>query len=84
MSMADDCCLSSKSGSHRRTATLQVVRYFGAGPAEGDGEEQHITTTEEGLEKLAGQHQLLGFRLLPEVMEFVLDVGAEIDFDEYG
>src|SRR3954447_940156 len=26
------------SGSHRPTATLQVVRYFGAGPAAGDGE----------------------------------------------
>ncbi len=33
---------------------------------------------------MPGQHQLLGWRLRREVMEFLLDIGAEMDFDEYG
>jgi hypothetical protein len=65
-------------------ASLSVVRYFGAWLAEDEGEEEELTVTPDGLEKLPGQHQLLGWHLSREVMEFLLDVGAEMDFDEYG
>ena len=61
-------------------AWLQLVRYFGAE----DGEEEIIDETPEGLVKLAGQHQLLGWHLHRNVLTFLHDVGAEIDADEYG
>jgi hypothetical protein len=61
-------------------AWLQIVRYFNAEA----GEEEEITVTEDGLEKLSGQHQLLGWHLDREVIAFLADVGAEFDADEYG
>jgi hypothetical protein len=61
-------------------AWLQLVRYFGAA----DGEEEIIDETPEGLVKLSGQHQLLGWHLHRDVLAFLHDVGAEIDADEYG
>ena len=61
-------------------AWLQIVRYFGAE----DGEEEVIDETPEGLVKLSGQHQLLGWHLHRDTLEFLNDVGAEIDADEYG
>jgi hypothetical protein len=60
--------------------TLQVVRYFGFD----DGEKEGLTVTADGLEKLSGQHQLLGWHLSAEVMSFLVNLGAEIDADEYG
>jgi hypothetical protein len=65
------------------TAELQVVRYFGGWLEDGEGEEEEITEI-DGLTKLPGQHQLLGWHLSGHVLAFLLDVGAEIDFDEYG
>jgi len=65
-------------------AVLGVVRYFGAWLADGDGEEEDLAIGPDGWEKLPGQHQLLGWHLPREVMEFLLDLGAEMDFDEYG
>ncbi len=70
--------------THGVTAMLQVVRYLGAWLDDDDGEEEEITVTEDGLEKLPGQHQLLGWGLDADVLAFLLDVGAEIDVDEYG
>ena len=64
-------------------AVLQVVRYFGAWLADDEGEEEELTIVGD-LEKLPGQHQLLGWHLRREVMEFLLDVNAEMNFDEYG
>ena len=64
-------------------AVLQVVRYFGAWLADDEGEEEELTVV-GNLEKLPGQHQLLGWHLRREVMEFLLDVNAEMNFDEYG
>jgi Domain of unknown function (DUF4279) len=58
---------------------LEVVRYFGAE----DGEEEVIDVV-DGLEKLAGQHQLLGWELKRDVLEFVCDVDADLWVDEYG
>jgi hypothetical protein len=56
-----------------------VVRYFGAE----DGEEEVIDVV-HGLEKLAGQYQLLGWELKRDVLEFVCDVAADLWVDEYG
>lgn len=61
-------------------AWLQLVRTFFAD----DGEEEMIDKTHEGLVKLSGQHQLLGWHLHRNVLTFLHDVGADIDADEYG
>jgi hypothetical protein len=61
-------------------AWLQLVRYFDAE----DGEEEIIDETPEGLVKLSGQHQLLGWHLDRDTLTFLYDVGAEFDADEYG
>ncbi len=61
-------------------AWLQFVRTFGTE----DGEEEIIDETPEGLVKLSGQHQLLGWHLHRDTLAFLHDVGAEIDADEYG
>jgi hypothetical protein len=66
-----------KSGEAK--AWLQIVRSFNAA----DGEEEEIT--EDGdLVKLSGQHQLLGWHMDGATVRFLVDVGAEIDCDEYG
>ncbi|SNS70524.1 DUF4279 domain-containing protein [Actinomadura mexicana] len=59
--------------------TLQVVRVF-EGP---QGEEEDLTSPVEGLEKLAGQHQMLGWHLDARTLEFLRRAGAELDVDEY-
>ncbi|WP_328426277.1 DUF4279 domain-containing protein [Micromonospora sp. NBC_00389] len=58
---------------------LQVVRVF----EHPDGEEEDVTTPVEGLEKLPGQHQLLGWHLDARVLEFLRLTRAELDVDEY-
>jgi len=65
------------------TATLQVVRRFN----DPEGEEERLDTVSAELgklEKLPGQHQLLGWHIGQEVIDFVSATGAEIDLDEYG
>jgi hypothetical protein len=62
------------------TTGLRVVRYFNAE----DGEEEDLGPTVDGLEKLAGQHQLLGWNLRTETLAFLIAVGADLDVDEYG
>ena len=59
-------------------ASLNVVRYF-----DDEGKEEDLSPV-GGLEKLPGQHQLLGWHLDSAAMRFLLKVGAELDFDEYG
>jgi Domain of unknown function (DUF4279) len=66
------------------SATLHVVRYLGARLDDDEGEEEDITVTDDGMEKLPGQHQLLGWHLRTDALAFLLHVGAEIDVDEYG
>ncbi len=59
-------------------ATMQIVRYFD----NTWGQEEKLVKI-DGLEKLPGQHQLLGWRLDAETIEFLHDINAELDVDEY-
>ncbi|NDU77451.1 DUF4279 domain-containing protein [Actinomadura sp. DSM 109109] len=61
-----------------RAGTLQVVRVF-EGP---DGEEESGRPV-HGLERLAGQHQLLGWHLDARTLEFLRLARSELDVDEY-
>jgi hypothetical protein len=65
--------------SDHTTAWLQIVRNFNTD----DGEDE-VIDVDDGLEKLAGQHQLLGWHLNRDVLDFLSEVGAELDADEYG
>jgi uncharacterized protein DUF4279 len=64
---------------HGVSAVVQVVRYFN----DEEGEEEDKAAETHGLKKLEGQHQLLGWHLSKEVLEFLTDVRAELDIDEY-
>jgi len=59
-------------------AELQIVRRFN----DPEGEEEHPETFGE-LQKLPGQHQLLGWHLDRDTVGFLLAVGASLDVDEY-
>ncbi|MGI5200789.1 DUF4279 domain-containing protein [Spirillospora sp. CA-108201] len=61
------------------TGTLQVVRVF----EDPEGEEDDLTGPGEGMEKLAGQHRLLGWHLDARTLEFLRLTRAELDVDEY-
>jgi hypothetical protein len=61
-------------------AVLQVVRYFD----DPDGEEEELSPPDAELQKLSGQHQLLGWHLDREVLDFLMATGASLDVDEYG
>lgn len=58
---------------------IQVVRYFD--DPEGDDEEP---VPDGDLEKLAGQHQHLGFHLDPDLMFRLHALSCALDVDEYG
>lgn len=60
-------------------SVLQVVRVF----EHPHGEEEDLTSPFEGLQKLPGQHQLLGWHLDVRVLEFLRLTRAELDVDEY-
>jgi hypothetical protein len=66
---------------------LAIVRFFGDEDGE-DGEEESLETViAEGgavLERLAGQHQLLGWHLTHEQLGFLASIRCSIDADEYG
>lgn len=59
---------------------LQVVRYFNDKAGDGPADSGVI----EGMEKLPGQHHLLGWHLDAEVIRFLAEVKADFDVDEYG
>lgn len=61
-------------------AVLEVVRDFD----DPDGEEEELSPPDAELQKLPGQHQLLGWSLDHEVLEFLVVTGAHLDVDEYG
>ncbi len=61
-------------------AGLNVVRYFN----DDDGEDEQFSAPDAALQKLSGQHQLLGWHLRRDVLEFLVAVGAFLDVDEYG
>jgi hypothetical protein len=60
-------------------AVLQIVRYLD----DDNGDEEQLTGVGD-LEKLSGQHQLLGWHLGRRVVQFLDEVDAELDVDEYG
>ncbi|WP_231948641.1 hypothetical protein [Jiangella alkaliphila] len=60
-------------------STLQVVRIFD----HPDGEEEAVPPSVDGLTKLAGQHQLLGWHLDARTLDFLRTTRAELDVDEY-
>ncbi|MBQ0892801.1 DUF4279 domain-containing protein [Micromonospora sp. U56] len=59
---------------------LQAVRVF----EHPDGEDEDLTSPVEGMQKLPGQHQLLGWHIDARVLEFLRQTRAELDVDEYG
>lgn len=64
-------------------AVLQVVRCLD----DPDGEPENVDPRDvdgQSLEKLPGQHDLLGFHLDTDVLRFLADTGIELDVDEYG
>lgn len=61
-------------------AVLEVVRYFD----DENGEEEELSPPDAQLQKLPGQHQLLGWHLDRDILAFLIAVNAEIDVDEYG
>ncbi|MCX5067776.1 DUF4279 domain-containing protein [Micromonospora lupini] len=60
-------------------SVLQVVRVF----EHPDGEEEDLAGPVDGMQKLPGQHQLLGWHLDARVLEFLRRTRAELDVDEY-
>lgn len=58
--------------------TMQVVRYLD----NTWGQEEELVVI-DGLEKLPGQHQLLGWHLDAKTIEFLHVIKAELDVDEY-
>ncbi len=61
-------------------AVLEVVRYFN----DEQGEEEELSPSDAPLQKIPGQHQLLGWGLEREVLKFLLATNAYLDVDEYG
>jgi hypothetical protein len=59
---------------------MQVVRVF----EHPDGEAEDFGSPVEGMVKLSGQHQLLGWHLVTRTLEFLQLTRAELDVDEYG
>lgn len=69
-------------GSADATGVIEVVRNFSAGV-----EEDHVLAPHkppEGVERLPGQHPLLGFHLDHQLIAFAAHTHVDIDFDEYG
>jgi hypothetical protein len=65
-------------------SVLEVVRHFD----DDGGEEERPSLVDQPdggrLERLPGQHQLLGWRLTPNVIDFLHVTHAVFDVDEYG
>jgi hypothetical protein len=60
--------------------TLQLVRYFN----DDAGGDEELSPPDAPLQKLTGQHKLLGWHLDADLLGFLARVGVEIDADEYG
>jgi hypothetical protein len=58
----------------------QFVRYLD----DEEGEPERVSNSEAGVQKLGGQHQLLGWHLSSDDLGFLSRIGASIDADEYG
>jgi hypothetical protein len=62
------------------SARLQVVRELNAD----DGEEDVVIEADGQIEDLSRQHRLLGWHVERSVLEFLNEVRADLDVDEYG
>jgi hypothetical protein len=62
------------------SVVLQLVRYLD----DEEGEPERLSHSDAGLQKLGGQHQLLGWHLSSDDLGFLSRIGASIDADEYG
>ncbi len=64
-------------------ARFEVVRSFTPGP-----EDQQVladnTVEIPGMERMSGQHRLLGFVVDESMARLAVELGVYIDFDEYG
>jgi hypothetical protein len=63
---------------------LSIVRYFDDDEGEEDDEREVTTPSGQVLQRLPGQHQLLGWGIDSDVLGFLQSVGAWVDVDEYG
>lgn len=62
---------------------LEVVRYFDT--PDGEVEDEGVTCVAgQPVDRLPGQHQLLGWNLGPDVIDLLNRTGARLDVDEYG
>jgi Domain of unknown function (DUF4279) len=74
-----ESALADVTTSPNCTAVLQLVRYFD----HEDGEPEEVSDPTDRLQKLPGQHQLLGWCLPHKDLAFLVRLGASIDADEY-
>jgi len=63
---------------------LVIVRYFNDEDGEEESFEAAVTKDGRLLEKLPGQHQLLGWYLTAQQLEFLVSINCSISADEYG
>ena len=63
---------------------LVIVRFLGDEDGEEESFEAAITEDGKLLERLPGQHQLLGWHLTHEQLGFLASIRCSIDADEYG
>ena len=66
------------------SCTLVIVRDFDDPEGEDEHFEAAITKDGKLLEKLPGQHQLLGWFLTHDQLGFLASIGCSISADEYG
>jgi hypothetical protein len=75
---------STEESSPGVGGVLGVVRHFD----DDEGEDEDLSIARQPgdplLAKLPGQHQLLGWRLAPSVIGFLLATRSALDIDEYG
>jgi hypothetical protein len=61
------------------SSILQVVRVF----EYSNDEDEDLTSTTDGPQRLTSQHQLLGWHLDARTLDFLQRTRAELDIDEY-
>ena len=67
----------------RDGAVFSIVRHFDD-PGGEEERQRHVVVRGHALESVPGQHQLLGWHIDKEILQFILRLDAEIDGDEYG
>lgn len=72
--------ISNLASAEGVVMVLQVVRYFNDEAGDQDDNSPAI----DGMEKLPGQHHLLGWHLDADSIRFLAEAKADVDIDEYG